>query len=206
MGIIFRYLNSVAVIILVSVHLLGATEESELYRELRDALLTEDNIFKFQQALYSSDSKVEFFISVTVNSIKYNETYPCSAFYFDKYQSCYSRSHSVQISSYSKNLEAYLRPYISKHVKFYDLTFFKLLTSVGYKDRNSYYHDVKYSNQLDINMKNLTTNPTVSTYINALQMLFQWVSNVVLCVQYYNYLYSVKKISFFACSIKLYSD
>ena len=184
MGIVFQYLNSVAVIFLVSIHLLGATEESELYRELRDALLTEDNIFKFQQAFYSSDSKVEFYLNVTVNSIKENKTSPCSAFYFDKYQSYYQRSYSVQISSYSMNLEAYLRPYISTNVIFYDLTFFKLLTSVGYKDRNSYYYDGKYSNhQLDINIKNLTRNPTVSTYINTLQMLFQWVSNVVLCVQ-----------------------
>ena len=181
MGIIFRYPNSVAVIILVSVHLLGATEESELYRELRDALLTEDNIFKLQQAFYSSDSKVEFSVRVTVNSIKDNKTSPCSAFYFDKYQSYYQRSDSVQISSYSKNLEAYLRPYINNSIMFYDLTFFKLLTSVGYKD-NSYYYDGKYFNPLDINM-NLTTNPRVSTYINTLQMLFQWVSNVVLCVQ-----------------------
>ena len=182
MGIIFRYLNSVAVIILVSVHLLGATEESELYQELRDALLTEDNIFKFQQAFYSSDSKVEFYLNVTVNSIKENKTSLCSAFHYDKsYPS--RRSDSVQISSYSKNLEAYLRPYINNNIMLYDLTFFKLLTSVGYKDRNSYYYDGKYSNQLDIYMKNLTTNPTVSTYINTLQMLFQWVSNVVLCVQ-----------------------
>ena len=183
MGIILQYLNSVAVILLVSVHLLGATEESELYRELRDALLTEDNIFKFQQTFYSSDSKVVFYLNVTVNSIKENKTSPCSAFHYDKsYPS--RRSDSVQISSYSKNLEAYLRPYISTNVIVYDLTFFKLLTSVGYKNRNSYYYDGKYSNhQLDINIKNLTRNPTVSTYINTLQMLFQWVSNVELCVQ-----------------------
>ena len=184
MGIIFRCLNSVAVIFLVSVHLLGATEESELYRELRDALLTEDNIFKFQQAFYSSDSEVDFSVSVTVNSIKENITYSCSAFNFDKYQSSIpsTRSDFVHISSYSKNLEAYLRPYISPHVMYYDLTFFTLLTSVGYKERNSYYFNGSYSIQSDINM-NLTTNPTVSTYINTLQMLFQWVSNVVLCVQ-----------------------
>ena len=179
MGIMFRYLNSVAVIFLVSVHLLGATEESELYGELRDALLTEDNIFKFKQAFYSSDSKVEFSVSVTVNSINESKTSPCSAFY-DKYQSYYRRLRYVQISSYSKNLEAYLRPYISNMVMFYDLTFFKLLTSFGYKDRYSYYSN---GNQLDINMKNLTTNPTESIYINTLQMLFQWISNVVLCVQ-----------------------
>ena len=201
MGIIFRYLNSVAVIFLVSVHFLGATEENELYRELRDALLTEDNIFKFQQAFYSSDSKVEFYLNVTVNIIKENKKPPCSAFYFDKSKSYYPRNDSVQISSYSKNLEAYLRPYISTHVKFYDLTFFKLLTSVGYKENPYYYDGTNSNHQLDINMKNLTTNPTVSTYINTLQMLFQWVSNVELCVQYYNYLYSVKTISFICLQI-----
>ena len=201
MGIMFRYLNSVAVIFVVSVHLLGATEESELYRELRDALPTEDNIFKIQQSYHSSDSKVLFIVNVTVNSIKENKTSPCSAFYVDKYQNYYQRLDYVLTSSYSKNLEAYLRPYIRTHVKFYDLTFYKLLTSVGYKDRNSYYYDGNYSNQLDINMKNLTTNPRVSTYINTLQMLFQWVSNVVLCVPYYNYLYSVKTISFICLQI-----
>ena len=183
MEIIFQYLNSVAVILLVSVHLLGATEESELYRELRDALLTEDNIFKFQQTFHSSDSKVEYSVSVTVNSIEENNTSPCSAFYFDKNQSYYQRSDSVQISSYSKNLEAYLRPYISDKVKLYDLTFYKLLTSVGYNENPYYYYGKHSYNQFDINMKNLTTNPRVSTYIYTLQMLFEWVSNVVLCVQ-----------------------
>ena len=89
----------------------------------------------------------------------------------------------MQISSYSKNLEAYLRPYISTNVIFYNLTFFKLLTSVGYKERNLYYYDGKYFNQLDINIKNFTTNQRVSTYINTLQMFYLRVSNVVLCVQ-----------------------
>ena len=199
MGIFFRYLNSVAVLILVSVHLLGATEENELYQELRDALLTEDNIFRLQQAFYPSGSTIiSLPLYVTVGSITDSKFSPCSAFSFHNDCWCFQRgfNHSydiIQISSYPNNLEAYLRPYINAYVISFDITFFKLLTSVGYERGSNY--DGDNSKILNINMKNLTTNPTESTYIKTLQMLFHWVSNVVLCV--------IKPLVFF-CGHKLY--
>ena len=166
MGILFRYLSSLAVIILVSVHLLGATEESELYQELKDALLTEDNIFRLQQAFYPSDnimiSDVYLYLNVTVENITDSEFSSCLAFHFDKYCWCFKRLipyyyDNLHISSYSKNLEAYLGPYIDRYVIFFDITFFKILTAVGYKERNTYHYNVKYPNHiLDINMNNLT--------------------------------------------------
>ena len=181
MGTFYQYLNSIAVIILVSMHLLGATEESELYQELRDALLTKDNIFQLQQAFYPGHStfisESEINLKVTVKSIKENGSSDCLAFYFNEACECFQRNpiifDSLQISSYSRNLEAYLSSYMHM-LKYFDVTFFKLLTKVGYKVRNSY--GVSSYAKLSINIKSLTTNPSEYTYEWILVMLFQWVS------------------------------
>ena len=181
MGTFCQYLNSVVVIILVSMHLLGATEEIELYQELRDALLTKDNIFQLQQVLYPGDStfisELEISLEVTVESIKENGSSDCLAFYFNEACECFKRnsfsSDNIQISSYSRNLEAYLSGYMN-WLKSFDVTFFKLLTAVGNKVGNS--NGVSSSAMLPINIKSLTTNPSEYTYERILVMLFQWVS------------------------------
>ena len=181
MGTFYQYLNSVAVIILVSMHLLGVTEESELYQELRDALLTKDNIFELQQAFYPGDStfisELEIRLEVTVKSIKENESADCLAFYFNETCECFQRNSfsydNIQISSYSRNLADYLSGYINM-LTLFDVTFFNLLTAVGYKVRNSNY--ISSSATLSINITSLTTNPSEYTYERILVMLFQWVS------------------------------
>ena len=182
MGTFCQYLNSAAVIILVSIHLLGATEESELYQELRDALLTKDNIFQLQQAFYPSDSTIisetEIDLSVTVKSIKENKSSDCLAFYFNEDCDCFQRNSfflfdSILISSYSRSLEAYLSRYINL-LKSIDVTFFNILTAVGYKVGNS--NGISTSATLSINITSLTTNPSGDAYERILVMLFQWVS------------------------------
>ena len=181
MGTFCQYLNLAAVIILVSIHLLGATEESELYQELRDALLTKDNIFQLQQAFYPSDStfisETDIYLRVTVKSIQENENANCLAFYFNEVCECFQRNPMIfeylQISSYSRNLEAYLSTFIHM-LTFFDVTFFKLLTAVGYKVGNS--NGINSYATLSINIKSLTTNPREDTYERILVMLFQWVS------------------------------
>ena len=180
MGTFCQYLNSAAVIILVSIHLLGATEKSELYQELRDALLTKDNIFQLQQAFYPNGStfisETGIDLSVTVNSIKVHESSDCLAFHFNEACECFRRnpiSDDIQISIYSRSFEAYLSTYINL-LYFIDVTFFKLLTAVGHKGGNS--NDISSSATLSINIKSLTTNPSEDTYVRILVMLFQWVS------------------------------
>ena len=180
MGTFCQYLNSAAVIILVSIHLLGATEESELYQELRDALLTKDNIFQLQQAFYPSYStfisETDIDLSVIVKSIKENESSDCLAFYFNETCECFQRNSfspdNIQISSYSRSLEAYLSGYIDL-LKFIDVTFFNILTAVGYK---GYSNGISTLAILSINITSLTTNPSEDTYERILVMLFQWVS------------------------------
>ena len=180
MGTFCQYLNSAAVIILVSTHLLGATEESELYQELRDALLTKDNIFQLQQAFYPSYStfisKTNIYLSVTVKGIKENESSDCLAFHFNEECECFQRNSfrdDIQIFSYSRSLEAYLSGYINS-LKFIDVTFFNILTAVGHKGGNSI--GISSFATLSINIKSLTTNPSEDTYEWILVMLFQWVS------------------------------
>ena len=180
MGTFCQYLNLAAVIILVSIHLLGATEESELYQELRDALLTKDNIFQLQQAFYPSDSHfisvTNIDLSVTVKSIKENESSDCLAFYFNEACECFQRnsfSDDIQIFSYSRNLEAYLSGYINS-LQSIDVTFFNILTAVGHI--GGYSNDISSFAMLSINITSLTTNPSEDTYERISVMLFQWVS------------------------------
>ena len=93
-------------------------DDMTLYRKLKEAILTEDNMNNLQNIIYPNDGSVvtDFDLEVWITSLPCNQEY--------SHKAC-----TLHISSNSKEIKSYLTKFLT-FLMFTDLTFYKVLSTL----------------------------------------------------------------------------
>ena len=182
----FQHLKLVAFLIMVSILTARTTEESELYQALREALLTEGNLYALNKAFYPVNRAHNSDISLIINyknvEIKNIQEKNDSflAFDYDLNSDSFTRkSDMISVKSYSKDANIYMKYYM-KLLNLTDITYYKLLSSLVSLE-NKLYKEGYAMTTLFLDVGNLTSNPSEETFREVLKALFQWVNNLTCC-------------------------
>ena len=189
-----QHLKFVIAVITMTVTLARASEESELYEALKEAMLSKENLYALQDFLYPSDSLLTPDLNIIIEykniTIKEKGNSSCLAFSFDLDCECYKRADEtvvVKTSGDTNVLQSYIL-FFMETLRLADITFFKLLSSLT-NNANAYFNFPR-TVQLNFYVENLTTNPKEIIYRKVLQSLLKWVRYHLLnesYICYFNY-------------------
>ena len=185
---VLEYFTSATILVVVLSSLATAypcysVQGCEIYKKLKKALLTEDNIYSLQMLFYPSDgsviSEADFQINVNVQHII--NDYADGAFKGDKNCGCCDgmckcRMDKIHIvSTNSVEIKSYLGVFML-FVNFTDVSFYNMLALLlNYQnDYDPWICDDLFF--LDLGINNLTDNPDIDIYRAVLLSLLTWVS------------------------------
>ena len=188
--VVLEYFTSATILVVVLSSLATANscypfQGCEIYKELRKALLTEDNIYLLQTLFYPSDgsviSEADFQVTVNVQHIINNNNYADGAFKADENCGCFDvmckcRMDKIHIvSTNSVEIKRYLGVFML-FVNLTDVSFYNMLALLlNYQD--NYDPWIDYGDlDLELFINNLTDNPDIDTYHAVLLSLLTWVS------------------------------
>jgi len=177
---LLQFIKLATTVILIAANLARADlleNRSEIYMILKEALLTNDNVYALRNAFYPSDgtqiSKVYIYVTVQVKYIQEGNDSSDGAFTYHSKCDCFERNDSIIV--YSNNFET-LPEYINQYQDYFlrplDFSFVALL--IVFKENLDYFSNPTPT-ELVLNMANLKSNPAITAYQESLYTLFTWV-------------------------------
>ena len=145
---------------------LADRRELYIYKLLKKALLTEDNVFALQHGFYPRDrftvSEVYFDVNITVNYTNYKNSIGALTYQDDRY---YGGSYSIRIMTNTMILQAYIEEFMPYLRISSDLSFYYLLSLSTARSN-------RYPLPVCLQIRNLEEDLPETCYVENLLLLF----------------------------------